>query len=117
MAKTTTSVAEVTPSPSEVSANGKSTRATAAMRRSRACGILHASFEALDALAEQAARAHQQDQEHQQIHGRLGELRIAKGHHQPLHQADDHGGNDDTPEGAKAADHHHDEGCRYDLIP
>ena len=77
---------------------------------------MHASLEPLDALAEQAARAHQQDQQHQEIHGRLGKLWVAEGHHQSLHQADDHGGNDHTPEGAKPADHHHDEGSRNDFI-
>src|SRR5262245_47725715 len=115
IANTTTSVAEVTPSPIEVSANGSITSTAAAMRSWRACGMA-ASLEPQDALAEQATRADQQDEQHEEINGRLRELRIAERDHQALHHADDEGSDDDTPERPESADHHHDKGRSYDLV-
>src|SRR5258708_12027389 len=65
-AKITTSVALVSVRPPASSANGSTTIAAAAITTGeRAYFIL---FEALDPLAEEAARPHQKHQHHQQIH-------------------------------------------------
>src|SRR5262245_35374861 len=116
MAKTTTSVAEVTPRPIEVRANGSTISAIAAMIRSRICGIgSNALFESLDAFAEQPARPHEQDDKHQQIDRGLGVLRIAGGGHEAFGETDDHGRHHDAPERTEATDDDDHEGRGDDL--
>src|SRR5262245_46951005 len=73
-------------------------------------------LERLDALAEKAARAHQQHQCHQQIHGGFapGWVEVDG---DAAHDADKDRGGDDAPERAQAADHDHDEGGGEDFGP
>src|SRR5687768_17426552 len=107
IAKITTSVAEVIPSPMPRSAKGRATSARAAIKRcerSRFIGLL----EALNAFAEEAARAHEQHDEHHRVDDGGRELREAGGDREPLDEADEQRRHHDAAERAQAADHDHD---------
>src|SRR5262249_19645871 len=76
----------------------------------------HASLKSWDALAEKTTRADQQHQQHEQIHGCLGELRETEADHQTLDQSNDEGSHDYAPERPKSTDHHHNECRGYDVV-
>src|SRR3954462_13509418 len=76
MAKISTSLADVMASPRPPNAKGSRTRAAAAIARSRWRGT--ALLEAGDALAQQPARGHQQHEQHEEVDGGLGVLRITR---------------------------------------
>src|SRR3712207_3039697 len=115
MAKITTSGAEVRVRPAPSNSGGASTRpsATASSGR-RMSRRMVSGLQPLEAFAQEATRADQEDEEHQEVdRGLLGRRIELDG--EPAHHADDDGGQHHTPEAAEAADHHDDEGSRDHL--
>src|SRR6266550_7240830 len=122
IAKITTSVALVSVRPPASNANGRAMSASAVTTigernmlivpprlrlaplccpprgsNSRLGAARRRSFEPQNPFAQQAARANQQDEHHQQIHRCLGG-RWIEVDRQPAHDADDQCGTDDAPE-------------------
>src|SRR6266852_8623017 len=117
-AKITTSVAEVMVRPSASSTGGNTKSPSAAISNGigRRFDISSASLEPHDAFAEQAARPEQQYQQHQKIDRRGRGRGIADADHDAFDEPDQQRRSNDAPERSETADHHDDEGGRYDLL-
>src|SRR5712691_7991367 len=108
IANTTTSIEVRSGRPARSSANGSTISAMAATENGAGARRI-ALLELLDALAKEAARTHQQDERHQEIHRGLAPGRVERDG-DAAHHADQERGRDHAPERPEAADHHHHEG-------
>src|SRR5947207_12372982 len=112
----TTSVALVSVSPPESSANGKMASAMAATATGERSAFIprprcaERSFEPQNAFAEQSARPKQQHEHHQQVHRCFGRRR-KEINGESAHDTDDQRRAHDAPKRTQAADHDDDERC------